>query len=403
MTKPRRIYLDHAATGWPKSEAVYRAVEAQMRDRGAAAGRGAYGEALHSNTVVQECRQLAARLFSTTPLSLASGAASGGAASGGSGAFVLTANGTASLNLAIHGLLRPGDHVVTTAVEHNSVLRPLEWWRSQHGVTVETVPCDGSGRVRSEDILARVNGRTRMVAMVHASNVTGALQPVGEVAEGLRRSSAADALFLCDAAQTAGMLPIEIPALGVDLLAMPGHKGLGGPLGTGLLYVGPRAAEQIQPLIHGGTGSQSDRLEMPIELPERLESGNLNVPALAGLAAGLRSTLENGLERTALELRERTARLAGRLAELPGVRVICGEDLPIVSVVFSGLDCREAAAVLDSAFGIEVRAGLHCAPLIHRYLQTAPSGTLRISFAASTEEHELDQAVEALRELAAQF
>ncbi|WP_235935297.1 aminotransferase class V-fold PLP-dependent enzyme [Candidatus Laterigemmans baculatus] len=394
LNKPARIYLDHAATGWPKSEAVYRAVETELREHGAAAGRGAYGEALHSNAVVEEVRRLAARLVSS------SATAAHAAVAGES--VVLTANGTASLNLAIHGLLRPGDHVVTTAAEHNSVLRPLEWWRSRQGVVVETVPCDASGRVRSEDVLARVNGRTRLVAVVHASNVTGAVQPVEEIAAGLRRGPAAEAMLLCDAAQTAGSLPIGLSELGVDLLAMPGHKGLGGPLGTGLLCLGPRAAEQIEPLMQGGTGSQSDRLEMPTKLPERLESGNLNVPALAGLAAGLRETLERDLEATARQQRDRTVELASRLAELPGIRVISGGELPILSLVLSEFDCREAAAVLDTAFGIEVRAGLHCAPLIHRYLDTAPSGTLRISFAPTTPQSELDQLAEALEEVAAQ-
>lgn len=391
MSGPRspRIYLDQAATGWPKSEAVYRAVEVQMRERGAAAGRASYGESLHSSGVVSECRTLAARLF---------GSRSGSA---DAGAFVLTANGTASLNLAIHGLLRPGDHVVTTAAEHNSVLRPLEWWRKHRDVELEVVPCDASGRVRSEDVLRCVHRRTRMVAMLHASNVTGALQPVGEVARGLRQSGHDGVLLLCDAAQTAGLLPIDVATLGVDLLAMPGHKGLGGPLGTGLLYVGPRAAADIEPLMQGGTGSQSDQLQMPSELPERLESGNQNVPALAGLAEGLREVLASDLAGQAERQRARATHFARRLAQLPGVRVIGGEELPIVSLVLASIDCREAAAVLDAEFGIEVRAGLHCAPWIHRHLGTEPSGTLRISFAAGTADAELDAAVEAIAELAA--
>lgn len=388
LTKSARFYLDHAATGWPKPESVYRAVETQMRAGGAAAGRGSYGEALRSNAILSRCRQRAARLLGAGWLE----------SDGVAGAIVLTHNGTASLNLAIHGVLRAGDHVVTTAAEHNSVLRPLEWLRQNRGVTTDTVPCDAEGRVRSEEVLRRVRPETRLVAMVHASNVTGAVQPVAEVAAGLRAVS--PALLLCDAAQTAGLLPIDVHALGIDLLAMPGHKGLQGPLGTGLLYVGPRAAERIEPSVQGGTGSRSDSLAMPEELPDRLESGNANVPALAGLAEGLGEVLETDLQATAERQRERTRWLVDRLCAVSGVRVISTAELPIVSVVFESFDCREAAAILDAEFGIETRAGLHCAPLIHRYLGTDPSGTLRISFAATTGDEALEAAVAAIAELA---
>lgn len=388
LTKTARFYLDHAATGWPKPESVYRAIESQMRGGGAAAGRGSYGEALRSNAILTRCRQRAARLLSSGSPEMETAA----------GAIVLTHNGTASLNLAIHGVLREGDHVVTTAAEHNSVLRPLEWLRRNRGVAVDIIPCDTEGRVRSEAVLRHVRSETRLVAMVHASNVTGAVQPVAEVAAGLRSNS--QTLLLCDAAQTAGLLPIDVHTLGVDLLAMPGHKGLLGPLGTGLLYVGPRAAERIEPLVQGGTGSRSDSLTMPEELPDRLESGNANVPALAGLAEGLREVLELDLQAVAARQRERTRGLVDRLQAVPGVRVSSAAELPIVSVVFDSLDCREAAAILDAEFGIETRAGLHCAPLIHSYLGTEPSGTLRISFAASTGDDVLEAAVVAIQELA---
>lgn len=384
LSKPARIYLDHAATGWPKPEAVYGAVEAQMRQSGAAAGRGAYGHALRSNAILSQCRQLASRLFSADA----------------AGAIVLVHNGTAALNLAIHGVLAEGDHVVTTAAEHNSVLRPLEWLRKRRGIAVDTVRCDVEGRVRSDEVLRCVRPETRLVAMVHGSNVTGSVQPIAEVAAGLKAGPHAETLLLCDAAQTAGLLPINVDALGVDLLAMPGHKGLCGPLGTGLLYVGPRAAERIEPLVQGGTGSRSDSLAMPTELPDRLESGNANVPALAGLAEGLRGVLQMDLQGTAERQRERTRWLVDQLVAVPGVRVISGAELPIVSLVIDNLDCRQAVAILDAEFGIEVRAGLHCAPLIHRYLGTEPSGTLRISFAPLTGDDELEAVIAAIRELA---
>lgn len=375
--------MDNAATGWPKPEAVYRAVEYQMRQIGAAAGRSAYDHALRSADVVAHCRRRIARWI--------------GAPS--PDCVVMTANGTAALNLAIHGLVQPGDHVVTTAAEHNSVLRPLHDLATRMGVTWDVVPCDAAGQVCADAVLAAVRPDTRLVAVCHASNVTGAVQPIAEIGQRLRDH---EAVLLCDAAQTLGYLPLDVQAMGIDLLAAPGHKGAGGPLGTGLLYVAPSLHRRLHPIIQGGSGSRSSQLTMPEAMPERLEAGNLNVPAIAGLEAALRWLAEqdqSAMQAARLQLAEQ---LRGGLADCPGLRLIDGGGgLPLASFIVPGLDPGEVAAILDAEFGVQVRAGLHCAASIHDFLGTAPAGTVRISCGHLTEPAALRQAIDAVRQLAA--
>ncbi len=276
MAEIARIYLDNAATSWPKPESVYTAVDAYQRELGAPAGRGAYREAIQVERLVDEARRAVAALFGVSD----------------SRRIVFTSNGTDSLNQAIHGVLRPGDHVVTTVSEHNSVLRPLRWLEENQGVRVTRIGCDPQGRVDASELCAAVEPTTRLVTLQHASNVTGAVQPVAEVGAFLREH---DALFLVDAAQTAGHWPISVEQLAADLLATPGHKGLLGPLGTGILYVGPKADAELRALRQGGTGTQSETDRQPDSLPDKLESGNHNVTGIAGLAAGIRYIVERGV------------------------------------------------------------------------------------------------------------
>jgi cysteine desulfurase family protein len=380
-----KIYLDHAATSWPKDESVYAAVEHQMRRVGVAAGRGGYDRAVAGGRQIEDCRLLAGQLFHSDP----------------GGHWVLTTSGTTALNQAIHGLVATGDHVVTTTAEHNSVLRPLQWLRRHRSVRVSTVPCDRLGRVDPQSVLGAIDADTRLIAVTHGSNVTGACNNVQEIASGIARSANPDCLLLVDAAQTAGQIPLDLRNLRCDLLAMPGHKSLGGPLGTGLLYVGPRAVGAIQPIFQGGTGSRSDALEMPESLPGRLESGNQNVPAIAGLAAGLRICLETDLAAIQQANQLRVVEMMNALSTIDQVRVITAGDLPIVSIVIDDLQPHDAAAILDGEFDIETRAGLHCAPLIHSAIGTDPAGTLRLSFDHRTTNADLAAAVAAIREIAA--
>jgi len=377
MTK-QRIYLDHAATSWPKRNAVLTAMDEFARQCGAAAGRGGYQSAAIADRVVATTRKSIMNLIDAESADCIS----------------LHSNGTTALNAAIHGLLRRGDHVVTNAAEHNSVLRPLHHLENAGLISLTIVPADPQGAIDANQILAAVQNRTRMVTLTHASNVTGFVQPIGDVGLGLREHSA---IFLCDAAQTFGALPIDVQRSGIDLLAAPGHKASGGPLGTGFLYASPSIHPELQPMIQGGTGSQSESLEMPQSMPGKLESGNLNVPALAGWNVALDELHSGGIDlrvRAMMMLREQ---LDTGLAQISQVQR-CGRSrsLPIASILIDGLSPTDAAAILDSEFGIETRAGMHCAALIHPYLGSQAEGTLRISAGHDTTESDIKSVIAAI-------
>ena len=384
MNKARqRIYLDHAATSWPKSPAVLDEYCRFSKECGAAAGRGGYQSASRADQVVAETRRSIAVLVNAKSIDSIS----------------LHSNGTTALNAAIHGILRPGDHVVTNAAEHNSVLRPLHHLQSVGMVELTVVPTDDQGGVDSSKVLDAVRNQTRLVTMTHASNVTGYVQPIAAVGCGLRDHQA---FFLCDAAQTFGSLPIDVCRCGIDLLAAPGHKASGGPLGTAFLYASPATHGALIPTIQGGTGSQSESLEMPVAMPGKLESGNLNVPALAAWNVALNELSANELQGRNRKLVALRDRLFSGLKQIDGVR-FCGwsRSLPIASVLVSGYSPTDAAAILDAEFGIEVRAGLHCAALVHSFLGSEVEGTLRISGGHTTTESEIDAVIEAVKTIAA--
>lgn len=379
-----RLYLDNAATSFPKPESVYVAIDDYNRRLGAAAGRGAYGTAVEASEIVRRCRRNLATLFNAESPDR----------------FAFAFNGTDALNVALHGLLKPGDHVVTTVVEHNSVLRPLSSLIDE-GIAVSVVECDESGRVSPKDIQYALRTDTRLIAVTHASNVTGAIQPVAEIAAIART---AGVLTLLDAAQTAGHLPIDLRTLPIDLLATSGHKGLLGPLGTGVLYVRPGLEEHLETIRQGGTGTTSDDERQPLTMPARFEAGNLNMPGIAGLEASTRWILEAGVGQLRRHEQELTQKLLAGLREIPHVRVFgpaaVNDRVGVVSLVAEGWTPHELAAVLDAEFGIEVRAGLHCAPRIHDRLKVARhGGTLRISLGPFTAAEEIDSLVRALKAL----
>ena len=378
------IYLDHAATGWPKAPSVIAAVTEQLQEAGVAAGRGQYRRGSSSTQILNNVRSHAGRLFNTPS----------------DGHWVLTHNGTAALNQAIFGCLHAGDHVLTTQVEHNSVLRPLHHLASTQVISLDIVSCNPLGHVDPQDIVNQIRPSTRLLAISHGSNVTGAIFPLKRLFDLLETLSTPRPLILLDAAQTAGVIPIDVQETPLDFLAMPGHKGLGGPLGTGLLYCGSRVSRELKPMLWGGTGSHSDQLEMPSTLPGRLEAGNQNVPAMAGLLEGLRLTLQRPLVSEAEHLFLQTQAFCSRLREIPSIEVYSAEQLPIVSIRVGNFTASDLAIILDSEFGIETRAGLHCSPLIHKALGTFPDGTLRISFTASTPQMHLDAVISALGEIA---
>jgi cysteine desulfurase / selenocysteine lyase len=378
------VYLDNAATSFPKPPAVAEAMSELLAHGAGNPGRSGHALALAAQRVVTDARRLLASFLGAPDPAR----------------VVFAHNATDAINTALWGLLHAGDRVVTTSMEHNAVARPLAALAAR-GVAVERVPCGPDGALDLADLeRALAAAPTRLVAMVHASNVSGTILPAAEAARLAHRHGA---LLLLDAAQTAGALPIDVQSLGADLLAFPGHKGLLGPTGTGGLWVAPGV--KLTPLRQGGTGVRSEEERQPEELPEGLEAGTLNTVGIAGLRAAVRYLAARGVA----EVRDREMALTGRLlaglAELPSVRIHGPRDprrqVGTVSLSLAGWDPADAAAALDGSFGIAVRAGLHCAPLAHRTLGTYPEGTLRLSVGCfSTEEH-VDLALSALRAIAA--
>ena len=386
MMASKRIYLDNAATSWPKPETVYEAVGCYLREVGAPAGRSAYAEATRAERAVDEARLAVARLIGADDPRR----------------VVFTSSGTDALNLAIHGLVRPGDHVVTSVCEHNSVLRPLRHLEETRDARVTRVGCDSQGVIDPEEVHAALRPDTRLVVLTHASNVTGALQPVAEVGQMVRGH---EALFLVDAAQTLGHVPLGVDELGADLIAAPGHKGLLGPLGTGLLYVGRGVETLLESLRQGGTGTHSEDDHQPDTLPEKYEVGNHNVPGIVGLAAGVAYLGQRSLEQVRKHSQELTERLLTGLSGIPCLQVYGPTDISqrvgVVSIGLEGYDPQEVAATLDAAYRVQVRAGYHCAALMHRALGSAKAGgTVRFSPGPFTTVADIDMAIAALREIA---
>jgi len=383
VPEPRRIYLDNAATSWPKPDAVYQAVDDYQRINGAAAGRGTYRSAQAAERIVLQCRKRIADLIGATAPEQ----------------IVFTLNGTDSLNLGLQGMLRRGDHVVTSVCEHNSVLRPLHALQQSLGIEITKIGCSTAGVIDPDDVRRAITANTKLIALTHASNVTGAVQPLAEAG---RMAAEAKAFFLIDAEQSLGHVPVNVNELGCHLLAAPGHKGLLGPLGTGMLYVSPAIAANLRPTRQGGSGTRSNEPDQPTSLPDRFESGNLNVAGIAGLSAGVAWLQERGLaaiHEHELQLRERLVRA---LRELPHV-IVYGPEMSaacvgVVSFNIRDFDPQEVAAALDAAAGLELRAGLHCAPLIHDALGTSPAGTVRASIGPFSTSEDVDALIAAVRD-----
>lgn len=372
------IYLDHAATSWPKPPEVLHAMIAAMAEAGGNPGRSGHRLAMRAAEIVYECRENLARLFHIDdPLRIA-----------------FTASTTEALNLAIKGLLRPGDHVIFSSMEHNAVWRPLNAMATR-GVDLTMVMAGPDGIVPPEAIAKALRPQTKLVVLTHASNVNGALNDIAAAGE---ITSGHGALLLVDAAQTAGCVPIDVDAMNIDLLAFPGHKGLLGPQGTGGLYIRPGLT--LAPLKEGGTGSLSHLPTVPDFAPDRYESGTPNTPGLAGLNAGVQQILARGVEDARAREIFLSERLRAGLAHLPGV-TLYGPETPqhrtgIVTLTIENQDCEEIAAALDQRFDIACRAGLSCAFLAHRTQGTDKTGTVRLSLGASSTESDVESAVAAL-------
>lgn len=382
------MYFDNAATSFPKPDCVYTAVDAWMRGGAASAGRGTHHKAEAAGQMIDECRrQLALLLGVQNPSQI-----------------VFTLNCTDSLNTVLQGFLRPGDSVMATTLDHNSVLRPVEALKQSREIDVNLIPFDPVTGLIDDQRFAQVlaEKEIRLVVLNHASNVTGRVQSIAELTRIAHRHGA---YVLLDAAQTAGHLQLNMGELDVDFLAAAGHKGLLGPLGTGILCIRRGLESQVQPLRFGGTGTSSESMTQPDSMPARFESGNLNLPGIAGLHAASKWILEQGVAKIQSQIHAMTVQLLEGLTCIDGVSVLqpCLEtdNSGIVSFNIRNMDCREVAMILDQSFDIQSRAGLHCAPLLHETLDTATHhGTIRLSPGVFTTLDEITNVVNAIRDIA---
>ncbi|OPX83849.1 MAG: putative cysteine desulfurase [Pelotomaculum sp. PtaB.Bin104] len=377
------IYSDNAATSFPKPKSVLEAMSDYFFNMGGNTGRSGHKKALEASELVFNTREYLAQLFNIKD----------------SARIVFTKNVTESLNLALNGFLKKGDQVLTTSVEHNSVMRPLRYLEQTGTIKLFVVKANQAGIVDPaafEDILRKE--KIRLIVVSHASNVTGAVAPIGAIAK-IARSYGSHTLI--DAAQTAGAYPVDIAADGVDMLAFTGHKALLGPQGTGGLYI--REGLEIEPLLRGGTGSNSEHEYQPELMPDKLESGTLNVIGLAGLGAGVKHVLEQGVTKIRQKEMDLTEHFIRNVAKIPGVRLYGPEDagsrVSVVSLNITGCDPAEVAYILDRDFDIACRPGLHCAPSAHKTIGTFPQGTVRFSFGPFNNMEQINTSLKALAQI----
>lgn len=377
------IYLDNAATSFPKPRQTVRAMEECMVRYCGNPGRSGHDMSMRTGKEVYEARKAAAEFLGAADPST----------------IVFTYNATDSLNMAIKGTLKPGDHVITTSMEHNSVLRPLKALE-QSGVGTTVVYGDAQGRVTSQAIESAIRPETAMIICTHASNVTGTILPVEQIGSVAQKHKLT---YLIDASQSAGALEVNAEQLQADMIAMPGHKGLLGPLGTGILYI--RQGMMIDTLKEGGTGTNSRDLRQPIEAPERYESGTINAPSIIGLGTSIRHVSTVGCKTIRSHEMMLIRRLEEKLRNMDQV-IIYGpecveEKMGITAFNIVGMDCEEVGEQLNR-YGIAVRAGFHCAGLAHKTIGTADVGCVRISVGPYNTPREMDVAAEAIRRICRQ-
>jgi cysteine desulfurase / selenocysteine lyase len=383
------VYLDNAATSFPKPEQVLRGMDAFVRSSAANPGRSGHRRAVEAEAMINETRMLLARLLGFSRPER----------------IVFTLNATDALNMAIKGILQPGDHAITSVLEHNSISRPLNQLERDGVITLTRLPADGNHRIDPAAVAQAFTPATRLVALTHASNVTGTIQDIGAIGPSVRERNA---FFLVDASQSAGVVPIRFERDCLDLLAFTGHKGLLGPTGTGGLVVGERV--EVSPWREGGTGGDSSSPVQPSELPHRLEGGTPNVFGIAGLREGVRLLLERGVDQVLTHERSLVSEFYRSLRD-PGLYSWYGADrvisehnaegrVGLVGLNLPGFAPAELAAILDEQFDIAVRAGLHCAPYAHKHLGTFPNGLVRFSAGFLTTEEDIHQAAAALDEIA---
>ena len=382
-----QIYLDYGSTSFPKPPGVAEAVCEFMTRQGMNINRGNYEKAYSAEEMVYETRCLISELFHGE----------------GPKQVVFTKNVTESLNIVLKGFLKPGDHILTSSMEHNAVMRPLNQLAAR-GVEFSRIPCTEEGKLLTEELEQYLRPNTKAVVMTHASNVCGTVMPVGEVGRFCRDHGLK---FFLDSAQTAGVIPIDMEEMYIDALCFTGHKGLLGPQGTGGIVLRKGLERKIEPLLSGGTGSISHTEQVPEFLPDRFEPGTMNLPGIAGLRAALLWLKERGLDTNRIHEEKLTAKfLKGLrpleqdgLLKIAGLKTASGDRTAVVSVQTLTMDPAEAAYLLDEKYGIMTRVGLHCAPAAHKTLGTFPAGTIRFSFGWASTGEEADAALAAMEEI----
>lgn len=376
------IYLDNAATSYPKPEKVYEEIDRCMREYCANPGRGGHAMSIASGKAVMEVRERIARFFGFDNLMQ----------------ICFTKNATEALNIAIKGCLKPGDHVITTCMEHNSVIRPLRTMERDAGIEVSILRGNNYGEIDPEEVRKAVRKNTKLIISTLSSNVNGIVIPVKEIGKIARENGI---VFLLDGSQGAGSIQINVEEQGIDMLAFPGHKGLLGPQGIGGLYV--REGLNLNPLLQGGTGSNSEYMYQPGMMPDLLESGTLNTPGIVGLGCGIEFISCFGLDNIKNYRYMLVNRLHEGVRELKGVKIYSKNEFDnnsgILAMNFEGIDSTEVSYALDKAFGIATRAGLHCAPVAHETLGTLQSGIVRFSVGCFNTMEEIDATLDALRQI----
>nr|WP_229521704.1 aminotransferase class V-fold PLP-dependent enzyme [Paenibacillus monticola] len=374
--------MDHAATSWPKPPEVATAMMNALQQSGANAGRGNHSMAMGAGRVLVRTRGLLAELFAVPNAQ----------------DIAFTHNTTMALNMGIRGTLQAGDHVISTMTEHNSVRRPLEYLRRTQGITVDYLQVNKEGQLDLRELQNAFRHNTKMVICSHSSNLLGSILPIGDIGD-IAKSKGA--MFMVDAAQSAGSIEIDVVSMNIDLLAFPGHKGLLGPQGTGGLYISPQL--ELEPLMYGGTGSQSENSEQPSVRPDRYEAGTQNTVGIAGLMAGVQKVKSIGTNIIHEREWKLTQLLMEGLLEIPGIRLL-GPDqgaprTGIVAFVIAGQESAEIAHRLDREYNIAVRAGMHCTPLAHKAVDTIESGAVRASVGYDSTEHDISTMLAAMEEL----
>ena len=376
------IYLDNAATTYPKPECVYNAIMDCMKNYCANPGRAGHKLAMKAAREIYDTRENIAKLFNVdNPMNI-----------------VFTNNATDSLNLAIKGIVNSGDHIITTSMEHNSVIRPIKALE-KNNIETTVVECDKDGFLNIEDLKKAIKPNTKLIVTTHASNVCGTIIDIESIGKIAKENNI---LYLVDASQTAGVYDIDTKKINVDMIAAPGHKCLLGPQGTGILYI--REGLELSILKEGGTGSKSEDLFQPSLLPDKYESGTHNTPGIVGLNQGVKFILEKGIDNIRKHEEDLCNYMLNRLEEVPNIVIYGPKDskkrAAVISINIGNMDSGEITFILDSEYDIATRSGIHCAPLAHKTLGTLEQGAVRFSLGYFNTKEDIDKAIEALKQIA---